>query len=215
MNIALRKNTAFAWSLMTLAWCSVLLQCFLSLQLSTQNGKSIGGGLATFLSYFTVLTNLLICVSLAFSLIRPSSAPGKWFSRPQIIAGIATSIAFVGLSYHFLLRNTWNPQGAQLLADVLLHYVVPALYVLYWWVEYSKAPLRWMHPLLWSVYPTMYLVYALIRGSMLGIYPYPFINVAHLGYERTMLNSVGLLIVFIALGMLFVALSRARQPTRR
>jgi hypothetical protein len=114
----------------------------------------------------------------------------------------------------FCCAKLWNPQGAHLLADVLLHYVVPILYVLYWWFEYSKVPLRWMHPLVWSVYPTTYLVYALIRGSIVGSYPYPFIDAAHLGYGRTMLNSVGLLLAFIALGFLFLALNRARQRMR-
>jgi hypothetical protein len=215
MNGASGKPKVFALSLATLAWFSVLLQCYLSLQLASQNGKSIGSGLTVFLSYFTVLTNLLICVSLTLSLMASSTSSDKWFTRPSVVAGIATSIAFVGLSYYFLLRHTWNPQGAQLLADVCLHYVVPALYVLYWWFVSSKAALRWTHPLFWSLYPVLYLVYALIRGSIEGSYPYPFIDVAKLGYGRTMLNSLALLFAFLALGLLFVALGRARQATRK
>jgi hypothetical protein len=214
MNSASGKSRAFALSLATLAWFGVLLQCYLSLRMAAQNGKSVGGGLESFFSYFTVLTNSLISVSLTFSLSAPSSTLGKWFSRPGVVAGIATSIGFVALSYHFLLRHVWNPQGAQLLADVLLHYVIPALYVLYWWLDFSKAALRWMHPLFWSAYPIVYLIYALIRGGIGGSYPYPFIDVAALGYGRTMINSLGLLVVFIALGLLFVALSRTRRRAR-
>lgn len=215
MNSTSRKNRAFALSLALLAWFSVLLQCDLSLQLATQNGKSIGSGLEVFFSYFTVLTNLMICVSLTLSLAAPASTAGRWCSRPSTMAGIAASIAFVGLSYHFLLRHTWNPQGTRLIADVLLHYAVPTFYVLYWWFTASKAALDWMSPLNWSVYPTLYLVYALIRGSIIGSYPYPFIDAAALGYARTMRNAFGLLLVFIALGCLFVALSRrARHRVR-
>src|ERR1700722_8429599 len=214
MNSASGKPKVFALSLAALAWFSVLLQCYLSLHLASQNGKSIGSGLTVFLSYFTVLTNLLICVSLTLSLMASSTSSDKWFSRPSVVAGIATSIAFVGLSYHFLLRLTWNPQGSQLLADVCLQYVIPVLYVLYWWFVSSKAALRWTHPLFWSLYPVLYLVYALIRGSIEGSYPYPFIDVAKLGYGRTMLNSLALLFAFLALGLLFVALGRARQGTR-
>jgi len=208
MNGASQKSRAFGIFIALIAWGGVLLQCALSLQLATQHGNSIGSGLELFFSYFTVLTNLLICVSLTLALTAPSSALGKWCSRPSTVTGIATSIAFVGLSYHFLLRHTWNPQGARLIADVLLHYVVPALYVLYWWFNASKAVISWTNPLTWSVYPTLYLVYALIRGSIIGRYPYPFIDAAALGYARTMRNAVGLLFVFIALGCLFVALSR-------
>src|ERR1700728_807634 len=110
MNNASQKNRAFAFCLVTLAWFSVVLQCYLSLQLATQNGKSLGSGLEIYFSYFTVLTNLLICVSLTISWMSPSSGPGQWFSRPGVVAGIAANIAFVGLSYHFLLSKTWNPQ---------------------------------------------------------------------------------------------------------
>jgi hypothetical protein len=215
MNGASQKNRAFALFLALLAWFGVLLQCYLSLQLAAQNGKSIGSGLEVIFSYFTVLTNLLICVSLTLSLATPSSTVGRWFSQPSTVAGIATSIAFVGLNYHFLLRHIWNPQGASLIADVLLHYVVPALYVLYWWLTAAgKAELGWMNPVTWSIYPTLYLIYALIRGSIIGSYPYPFIDVAALGYGRTMRNAFGLLFVFIALGFLFVVLSRTRHRLR-
>lgn len=210
MNGALRKYRMSALLPAAIAWLSIVLQCCLSLQLAAQKGMSMGRGLEVFFSYFTVLTNLLICVSLTLSLARPSSPLGKWFSRPAIVAGIATSIAFVGLSYHYLLRDAWNPQGLYLLADLLLHYVVPTLYVIHWWLDYSKAELRWMHPWYWSLYPTSYLVYALIRGSIVGSYPYPFIDAAGLGYGRTLLNSLGLLAVFVALGTSFVAVSRAR-----
>jgi len=210
MNRASQNNRALGLFVALVAWCSVLLQCGLSLQLATQNGKSIGSGLEVFFSYFTVLTNLLICVSLTLSLTAPSSSLGRWFSRPSSVTGIATSIAFVGLSYHLLLRHTWNPQGVRLLADVMLHYVVPALYLLYWWLTASKAVISWMNPVTWSIYPTLYLVYALVRGNILGSYPYPFIDAAALGYGRTLRNAVGLLFVFIALGCGFVALSRRR-----
>jgi len=212
---ASRKNRSFALSLAALAGLSVILQCWLSMQLAIHNGRSIGAGLATFFSYFTVLTNTSIFVSLTLSLIGPASSAGKWCARPGVVAGIAANIAFVGLSYHFLLRNTWNPQGAQLLADLLLHYAVPAVYVLYWWSDAAKTALRWTHPLLWSIYPAAYLAYSLVRGYLVGSYPYPFIDAGHIGYARTMLNAVGLLIVFIVLGLLLVALGRVRHRTGR
>jgi hypothetical protein len=79
-------------------------------------------------------------------------------------------------------------------------------------MEEFKTALRWVQPLYWSAYPVAYLAYALIRGRIVGSYPYPFIDVADLGYRRTLLNSLGLLFMFISLGLLFVALGRMRQP---
>jgi len=214
MNGASMRTRPFAIALATIGWCGVLLQCYLTLKQSFANGKTLGDGLWIFLSYFTVLTNLLVCTSLTAALTSASSTIGKACLRPTLTTGLATSIVFVGLGYHFLLRNSWNPQGMQWVADVLLHYVVPVLYVIYWWLDSRKAPLRWTQPLIWSAYPAAYLAYALIRGSILGSYPYAFIDVSKIGYSRTMLNSVGLLLVFLGLGLTFVALGRLRTRAR-
>jgi hypothetical protein len=53
----------------------------------------------------------------------------------------------------------------------------------------------------------------LIRGRIINSYPYGFINPNAIGYERTMINGVGLLFVFIVLGLLVVALGRVQRRT--
>jgi hypothetical protein len=206
-----QKNKALVIALAALAWSSVLLQLFITLHSNMQNGRGIAGGIVNFLGYFTILTNLLACVALMMPLVAPASAAGRFFSRSDVTAGVATSIVFVGLAYHFLLRNTWNPQGLQLVADVLLHYVIPALYLIHWWFNFPKGALRWTYPLLWGLYPTVYLIYVLIRGRIIGSYPYGFIDPIAIGYQRTMINAVGLLLVFIVLGLILVALGRVQR----
>jgi hypothetical protein len=210
MNSAESPRRGMVIALAALAWFSILLQCFLSLQSAILSGKSAASGIVGFLGYFTVLTNLLVCISLTAPLISGTSA-GKFFSRADVTAGVATSILFVGLAYHFLLRNTWNPQGLQLFATILLHYVIPALYLLHWWFNSPRVALYWVQPVIWGAYPTLYLIYALIRGRILGSYPYFFIDAAAIGYGRTLINGVGLLCVFIALGLIMVALGRTRR----
>jgi len=51
----------------------------------------------------------------------------------------------------------------------------------------------------------------LIRGRIIGSYPYFFIDAAAIGYGRTLINGVGLLCAFIALGLMLVGLSRMRR----
>jgi hypothetical protein len=206
-----RKNRAFVTALAALAWFSVLLQLFVTLHSTMENGTGVVGGLVSFLGYFTILTNLLVCISLTMPLLAPASAHGRFFARSDITAGVATSIAFVGLAYYFLLRKTWNPQGLQLLADILLHYVMPTLFLLYWWFNFPKGALRWFYPVIWGLYPTVYLLYVLIRGSIIGNYPYGFIDPHAIGYQRTMINAVGLLFAFIALGLILVVLGRVQR----
>jgi hypothetical protein len=206
-----QKNKAVVIALAALAWLGVLLQLYLSLHLAIENGKGVGGGLVSYFGYFTILTNVLVCISLTMPLIVPASPPGRFFARSDVTAGVATSIVFVGLAYHVLLRNVWNPQGLNLIANDLLHYVTPLLLLAYWWFFFPKGALRWSHPFIWGLYPTAYLIYALTRGAIIGNYPYGFIDASAIGYQRTMINAVGLLIAFILLGWILTALSRIQR----
>lgn len=198
------------------AWFGLGLQLLLSLRLVQAQGGTLPGGLALYLSYFTVLTNFLVAVSLSWPLLRPHSAPGRWFQQPGVATAVAVNIALVGLSYHFLLRNVWDPQGLQKVADITLHYAVPLLGVVHWWFAVPPARMAWRAPLVWAAWPLAYLAYALLRGLWLHTYPYPFIDVTALGYPRTLLNSLALLVVFLLVGVAFVAVARGRlkRPVR-
>jgi hypothetical protein len=205
------KNKAIVAALAALAWFGVLLQAFVTLQSTAHSGKGVLSGIISLLGYFTILTNLLVCFALTLPLIAPSSAMGRFFARSDVNAGVATSIVFVGLAYYFLLRHVWHPQGWALLADILLHYVMPTAFLIYWWFNFPKGALRWSYPLIWGIYPTTYLVYVLIRGPLVGSYPYGFIDPNAIGYQKALINGVGLLIVFIALGLTLIALGRLQR----
>jgi hypothetical protein len=205
------KNRALVAGFAALAWFGLLLQLFLTVHSNIENGKGALWGIVLYLGYFTILTNLLVCLALTLPLLAPASAGGRFFARSDVNAGVATSIVFVGLAYHFLLRNLWHPQGLSLLADTLLHYVTPILFLLYWWFAFPKGALRWSYPFIWGLYPTVYLIYALIRGAIIGNYPYGFIDPKAIGYEKTLINGVGLLIVFFVLGLILVAFGRLQR----
>jgi hypothetical protein len=192
-----------------IAWSGLLLQCYLSLTRSVSEGQSLAEGLVFFFGYFTITTNLLVAAALTVPLVAPNSKTARSLTAPFTVAGIATSIGFVSLAYHVLLHSLWNPQGVHLLADDILHYATPALFLLYWFVYMREGSLRWIHPLAWGIYPTVYFVYVMVRGGIIGSYPYGFIDVNSLGYPQTLLNAVGLLVVFIVIGFGIVAVDRA------
>ena len=118
-------------ALTALVWCGVLLQLYLSLDSAIAHGTGVVAGLVSYFGYFTIVTNLLVCISLTTPLIAPASSPGRFFARSDVTAGVATSIVFVGLAYHVLLRNVWNPQGLNLIANDLLHYITPIFFLAY------------------------------------------------------------------------------------
>ena len=197
-----------------ISWAGVLLQFWLSINLALANGKTIGEGIIIFLGYFTVLTNLLVALTATLPLIAGSSRLGHWFAKPMVLGSATTSILIVGIAYHFLLRNVWQPQGLQLLADIVLHYVVPVLTFAYWFVFPPSAKLGVFAPLAWCLYPISYFVYVFARGVLLGSYPYYFIDVTRLGYGKALLNSFGLLIIFIILGTVLLGVATLRNRFR-
>ncbi|MBD9463386.1 Pr6Pr family membrane protein [Pseudomonas sp. Pdm06] len=191
-----------------LAWSGLSIQLYLILLGRWELGASLLGGLVSFFSFFTVLTNLWVAVVLTWEL-TPRPAPARrWFLQPSVRSGVAVSIALVSLAYNLLLRHLWQPEGWQFVADELLHDVVPLLYIAYWWRWVPKGSLRLGHIGLWMIYPLVYFAYVLLRGDLLAAYPYPFIDVANLGYPQVFINAGGILAGFVGIALGVVGLGR-------
>ncbi|WDY59057.1 Pr6Pr family membrane protein [Pseudomonas sp. PSKL.D1] len=191
-----------------LGWLGLTVQIDLVLVARWQEQASLMGGLITVFSYFTVLSNTLVATVLSYAAFGREGTAKRWFLSPSVSSAVCASIVLVALAYSVLLRHLWQPQGWQWLADELLHDVMPLLYVLYWWFEVPKGALRLWHLGLWTAYPAAYFAYALWRGSEIGVYPYPFIDVANLGYDQVMLNALGVLAGFWAIGLVLLWLDR-------
>ena len=196
-----------------LGWAGLSIQLYLIFHARWTLGASLLGGLLSFFSYFTVLTNTLVATVLTCELTSRESAARRWFLQPWVSSGIAVSIAVVGLAYNVLLRHLWHPEGWQWLADELLHDVMPLLFLAWWWLCVPKGTLRVRHIALWMIYPLVYFAYALLRGHLLAVYPYPFIDVDKLGYLQVFLNAGGLLVGFVLISLLVIALDRLLQKT--
>jgi hypothetical protein len=177
----------------------------LGLQFSVTYGVT-ESGLATFWAlagYFTVLTNGLVALSFAMVAWANRHFSAYWH------AGLTLWILIVGVVYHLLLAQLWAPTGPAWWADQGLHTVVPGLAALWFLVCAPKAGLGPRDAALWLTWPLVYLGYALIRGAFTGIYPYPFIDVATLGYGKVALNSFGFLTAFFIGGLTMVRITRA------
>ena len=190
------------------AWFALILQLYLMLVKAPSIGISAINTIINFLSFFTILSNLLVAISLSFSLLSPSSGFGKFFSSVNTQSAIALYIFVVGIVYNLVLRDLWAPTGWQLVADNLLHVIVPLLYVLFWGSFNPKRKLQWKNILPWLIFPAIYLIYSLIRGSIVGWYPYPFVDAAKLGYGKVAINSFLVVIAFIIIGLGLIAVNR-------
>jgi hypothetical protein len=189
-----------------LGWFALALQLYLMLVQSPAPERL--GTVITFFSFFTILTNILTASVFTAVAFYSKHGWGKWLCRPSVQAATAVYIAIVGMVYQLLLRQLWNPQGAQWVADVLLHSMVPVGYVVYWLLFAPRAGLSWKDSVTWLIYPGVYLVYVLARGAVSGLYPYPFVDVNVLGYGGVLARSGLLMLVFLGMGLLVVAVGR-------
>ena len=197
-----------------LGWGALAIQLELVLFARWASSANMVGGLVSYFSYFTIITNTLAAIVLTYAADTRPSRCRAFFLQPWVASGIAVSIIVVGAAYSLLLRQLWQPEGLQWLANEVLHDVMPVLYALYWWFYVPKGVLRWSHVGLWMLYPLVYFAYILLRGHLLGVYPYPFVDVEKLGYAQTFINASGILAGFVAVALLVVAVDRwrAQQP---
>ena len=155
-----------------------------------------------FFSFFTIQTNILVALVLTAFAIK--TGPEEWLVHPFVRSAVAAYIVMVGIIYLTVLRPIEPLQNALSFTNVVMHYLMPVAYLLFWLTCVRKAGLRWYDPLLWLIYPLFYLGFVLVRGKMSGFYPYPFIDAKTLGYAGVAANTAGLLIVCAAIGMCLV-----------
>ena len=198
----------------TLGWAGLGIQLYLIFIARLSVDASLLGGLVSFFSYFTVLTNTLVATVLTCAVTPRESAARRWFLQPWVSSGVTVSIVVVGLAYSVLLRHLWHPEGWQFIADELLHDVMPLVFLGYWWFCVPKGTLRLWHLPVWLVYPLVYFAYALLRGNLLGAYAYPFIDVAVLGYPQVFINAGGILAGFVGIGLAMIGLDHWRYRTK-
>ena len=182
-------------------WIAVIMQLYLII---INRATPIPETIIRYLSFYTILTNILVAICLTVSLLAPASNWGRFFLRSSTVTAIGVYITVVGLVYNLVLRSLWQPHGMQQLVDELLHSFIPLLFIVYWFLSKPTTELKWKNALPWLLFPLIYLLYILLRGAFSGFYPYPFVNAQTLGYQQVALNCFLLFLTFLALSFGFI-----------
>ena len=182
---------------------SLLLQYVLLVRVTFD---TVGPVFATvrYLSYFTILSNLLVTAVAVAAVSGSAGAAGRFLSSPRVRGGTALYIGVTGVVYFTILRHLWQPQGAQWWADGGLHYATPALYLSWWIASLPHGRLSWRDMPYWLVFPVVYLAWCFARGALVHEYPYPFLDVGQLGIEAVMRNCLGVSGLFLGVGALLL-----------
>ncbi len=195
-----------------LVWFALGLDYYLIVR-HTTDGDLIAGAIR-FLSYFTILSNILVALAMTLPWAAPDTSLGRFFLEPSVRTAVLVYIIIVAVIYHYLLAPLYDPRGLQLLATMIEHVAVPALYIVDWFLFVPKRTLQFRSAFAWLGFPFAYAGYSLAHGAATGFYPYPFLDVTELHYARVLINMAVLVVVFAGLGILLIALGRGLSHLR-
>jgi hypothetical protein len=157
-----------------------------------------------FFSYFTIQSNLLVAVYCFSSLVRrPFLLNSSGFFGLALL-----NITLTGIIYFILLRGTYPMEGIAVYSNMLLHYVTPPAALLLFFLGREREPFRFHYIFYWILYTLAYLVYSLVRGSVIGTYPYPFIDLTIVTPVQAALNVAGIAAAFALVALLLVLVDR-------
>lgn len=194
------------------------------LQYAGMAGKS---DLRMLTGYYTILSNVLCFIYFAVLMIAQRK------KENALIRGAVTMcIAVTGLVYHFMLNGLMGtaagvgvPLTALSVSNMLVHYVVPVMVILDYFLFVPKGQYKVMYPLAWLILPFTYFAFAMVRAEVstrtftgfggTSRYPYPFLDVDLYGWDKVLLIVLAVTVAFIALGYLLYVFDRLLGKKRK
>jgi hypothetical protein len=199
-------QTGYRVVVSALGWFAIILQYWLIA--STRSGPDLVAWTINYFSFFTTIGNILVALAMTLPWLAPRSRLAQWLLRPSVRTVIVAYIIVVGLVYHLMLRNLYNPQGWRLACVIILHYVIPPLFIIDWLAFVQKRDLSWKILFGALALPVLYVAWTLVHGAVTGFYPYPFINVARFGYAQVLMTIGTMIAAFVCLVLGLVGIGR-------
>jgi hypothetical protein len=161
--------------------------------------------LVRFCGYLTIWFNVLVAATSATLAANPSRDGRAW--RALRLDAVVIAVAG-GLVHWFLLRPILDLQGADYIADKLLHVAVPLLALGGWLIYGPRGRIDGTDLITFLVVPAVWITYTLIRGALVSWYPYPFLDVNRHGYPKVLAISVTIAALMFGLAVVGYWLDR-------
>ncbi len=171
-----------------------------------------------FYVYYTNLSNY-ICMGVMFvSFWRTLKSAqrgeeGYCDTAPDFNFACVIMILVTFLVYNILLAKDITVfEYFTSITNLLLHVILPLMFIFNWVLFYRHGEMKWYAPLLCLVMPLIYVAFIVIRAACLAgathtvLYPYYFLDVGALGWGGFFAWVGALLAIFVAIGYLFYAL---------
>jgi hypothetical protein len=185
------------------------------LEIQIPRGPGLFGSTINYFSYFTILANVAAAVAMLMPVIAPDSGLGRFLSRPSVRTAIASYLIVVGITYVLFLRHVGNDQGLERVADELMHYFTPVLFMADWLAFVPKGHVPWRMIWISLIPPMVYGLWTIVHGATTRWYPYPFVDMRSLGYQEGLMNMASFLVVFIAVQLTLIVIDRTIGSIRQ
>lgn len=202
MAFSMKRKLALLFAL--IGWFAIVVQIILVTEMTISSPVD---AIIRFFSYFTHLTNITVAIYLTCIAVL-GNRPNKLINKPGTLTAVTTYITIVGGVYQIILRRTWHPEGYQLIVNEIFHSVVPVLTIIFWCLYETTKSVKYSEIFKWAIYPLIYLILILVRGSFSHFYPYDFINVIKIGTSKVLLNAVSLILVFLLVSALYLLIGK-------
>ena len=172
----------------------------------------------TFVYYFTNISNVALVIYYWIAIIQAHktqiSTQKPW--HPILKHTLMLGITVTGLVAYFLLNQGGVfENGVFHFNNFVLHDLIPICAVLDWLLFDEKPTMSYKEPLIWPLYPLAYFAYIVVLVACFGVsvkentrWPYGFMDFDTLGVPTVLLIIGILIMVFVALGYLYVFIDK-------
>lgn len=170
---------------------------------------------SNFYVYFTNLSNY-ICIGVMFAeLVQTAKKKNDSYTTvlPTLKFMGVLMILLTFFVFNGLLAENRTLEQNLAVSSVLLHVVLPVMYIADWFMFYERGMLKWYFPLLSVSVPLVYVLFVFIRAWIIKgegkvVYPYFFLNVDNLGWSGV-LTWIGILFAaFVGVGFIIFFIDR-------
>jgi hypothetical protein len=170
------------------------------------------GRVFDFLSYFTVLSNVLVAVVMAL-LWRDPQRNGALFRVLRMDALIMITVT--GLIYWGVLAGGVELQGLEYVTNTIEHTLVPIAAILVFLIFGPRGQFRVSTVFVALILPIAWALVILARGAVISAYPYGFIDVARYGYGSVFQSIAGVAVFGVIIGFVFLGIDRLLARMQR
>jgi cell division protein FtsW (lipid II flippase) len=166
---------------------------------------------ANFFSYFTIQSNLIAIAALTLAAVGSfANPPRRW---DMLRGGAVVYMTVTGVVYALLLSGA-DVDTALNWVNTVVHQVMPIVVVVDWLLDPPANHIALRRSLVWVVYPLAWIAYTMIRGLIVGWYPYPFLDPAPNGYAPVIVTTGVIVAAGVALCVMVAAVGNALRSRR-